>query len=1372
MAGRKGAGHNPWRLLNLPMIDPKPHPSRLLRLVAGAARWSLGLLIAFWLLMAAAWGVLHGFIVPRIGDYRPQLEKLAAGALGIPVRIGGLTAHPDGLIPALELSDVALLGPQGDEALRLPKLSLAISVRSLLRLGVEQLYIDAPELDVRRLPDGQWQIAGLRSETDDEDHRAAHWVLDQPEIAIRHGRVHWTDEKLQRATQTLQDVDLVLRRHGRQHLLRLDASPSEEPAERLSVQGEFREALLPSDRAMWERWTGQWYATAAMQQLPPMPWPQDWPVQQVQGAGVVRAWLDVRRGEIVGGAADLDLRQASVVWRSDAVPLGLQQVQGRIEVGRQPSGWTLAARNLAFVLDDGQQWPASDLRLSTQAIQSGPRGAQGQDYGLDASYLDLGLLHALTQRLPWAAPLAQALAHWQPQGQVQALRAHWQSAGQGGMPATYQAKGRVRGLAVAEQADTEHPQHVGRPGVQGLNLAFDLDQRGGTAQVDMAQGALVFPGVFEDARIPVDALAARVRWEHQAEQWAVHVTDASFANTDAAGTLQAHWKTGAKGRPHLPGVLDLSGVLQRANGARVHRYLPLTIPQDARHYVRDSVKAGDAAGVSFVVRGDLDHVPFSAPNSGVFRIIAPLRNVVYDYVPRSLQGPQDKPWPGLAQLSGDLVFDRASMQVRHGKAVFPGGVRMQSIQAQIADLEHPDVRVQAQGQGPLQALLDVVRTSPLSGMTDQALDRSQAQGQARLDLELNLPIDHMDRSKVRGQVQFAGNQFQFSPDVPVLRQTQGSVAFHDAGFELKDVRAQSLGGAVRLSGGMQLRPGESAATASVQVRAQGTATAEGLREADMLGVVAPLARHAQGQAAYNVNVAVRAGQPEVEVTSSLQGLALDLPAPLGKAAADTARLVVRQKAGEDRSQELLQVEVQGRGSVSYVRDTASEGAPVRRGLIHIGSEAAPALPARGVLAAVDLPTLDLDAWMDLMPSDGLGSSAGNATATSFWPTQLRLQTQQLTLNRRALNAVTATASREQDVWRGRIEAQQLAGTVEYQLPGVRHPSGQVSARLGHLSLPESAAQHPGPLLESPVQELPALDIVVDRFELAGRPLGMLEIAARNSHTPRGLQWTLSKFNLTVPEARFKASGTWAPVAAGTAAAPRRTGLQFRLELDDAGRLLERFAMPGVIRRGKGLLEGEIGWSGAPMAPDYRSMAGQVHVDVTGGQFLKADPGLAKLLSVLSLQSLPRRMVLDFRDVFSEGFAFDFIRGDVAVQQGVARTNNLQMKGVNAAVLMEGQAHLEHETQDVRVVVVPEINAMTASLVATAINPVIGLGSFLAQAFLRGPLMAAATKEFRIHGSWSDAKVEAVPYRRPSSDNTGVRSEAPTKEAGPNQGETP
>ena len=159
------------------------------------------------------------------------------------------------------------------------------------------------------------------------------------------------------------------------------------------------------------------------------------------------------------------------------------------------------------------------------------------------------------------------------------------------------------------------------------------------------------------------------------------------------------------------------------------------------------------------------------------------------------------------------------------------------------------------------------------------------------------------------------------------------------------------------------------------------------------------------------------------------------------------------------------------------------------------------------------------------------------------------------------------------------------------------------------------------------------------------------------------------------------------------------------------------------------------------------MSGQINVAIESGQFLKAEPGAARLLSVLSLQSLPRRLAFDFRDLFEEGFAFDSVTGDVSIGDGVARTNNLRMRGPAAVVLMEGNADIVRETEDLRVVVVPEINAGTASLAFAFINPAVGIGTFLAQYFLRKPLSEAGTREFRVSGPWDDPKLERVEHKR-------------------------
>jgi uncharacterized protein YhdP len=154
-------------------------------------------------------------------------------------------------------------------------------------------------------------------------------------------------------------------------------------------------------------------------------------------------------------------------------------------------------------------------------------------------------------------------------------------------------------------------------------------------------------------------------------------------------------------------------------------------------------------------------------------------------------------------------------------------------------------------------------------------------------LKLQLPIAAIEQSKVQGSVTLAGNDIQVTPDSPLLSRARGVVTFNENGFALAAAQARALGGEVRLDGGSRGQPGVPLAAgsdATIALRAQGTATAEGLRQAKELGFVSRLARDASGGAAYQLHLAFRRGVPEITVTSTLQGLALNLPPPLSNGA--------------------------------------------------------------------------------------------------------------------------------------------------------------------------------------------------------------------------------------------------------------------------------------------------------------------------------------------------------------------------------------------------------------------------------------------------------------------------------------------------------
>src|SRR3569832_2493599 len=117
------------------MTDCPPSPSRRLQAYAAVAKGVLWLLLALWLVLALAWGALHAFIVPRIGELRPELEIRASRVLGIQVRIGRIEAQNEGFIPSFELSDVVLLDPAGRPAGARPRGRAARAPRARGRRG-------------------------------------------------------------------------------------------------------------------------------------------------------------------------------------------------------------------------------------------------------------------------------------------------------------------------------------------------------------------------------------------------------------------------------------------------------------------------------------------------------------------------------------------------------------------------------------------------------------------------------------------------------------------------------------------------------------------------------------------------------------------------------------------------------------------------------------------------------------------------------------------------------------------------------------------------------------------------------------------------------------------------------------------------------------------------------------------------------------------------------------------------------------------------------------------------------------------------------------------------------------------------------------
>ena len=799
-------------------------PSRFLRAYAVAMRVLLWLVLSAWLLFALTLGTLHAVIVPRVDQFRPDLERIGTQLLGVVVRIGSIEARSAGLVPSFELRDIALHDAAGRAALRLSRVVVALSAQSLWNLEFEQVVIEGPELDIRRQKDGRVFVGGLEFQPQaGTDSRAADWFFGQPEFVIRGGAVRWTDEARSHIPLALADVDFVLRSSGRRLNMRLDATPPAALGQRFSARALFRQPLLSRHTGNWQEWRGQVFADFARVDLAQLRAHVDLGVKVSEGSGALRAWVDVDRTQVAGATADVALAGVAVTLRPGLDALALQSVTGRLGGKQLPGGFEFSTEGLQFQTGDGLRWPGGNLFVAwTQAEGKGP--AQGE---LRADRLDVAALSQIATRLPLSTATHSALLGFAPKGLVEKVDARWRGAL--GQPENYQATGRVVNLEFASAPArpaavgalpavvTDGPPPVGRPGLRGATLDFDFSNQGGKAKLLVHKGAVDLPGVFEQPKVLLEDLSSDVQWRVSAEQVSVSLPNIKFTNADTQGQAQLSWRStpaavraGKAGARNVPaaeadlGLIDLAGTFARGEGTRVYRYLPLVVHARARDYVREAVLGGTVNNVKFRVKGALKDMPFSDGRSGEFRITAPVRDAVFAYVPASLVPKGSQPWPALTQLNGELIFERNTMQVRGAAARFVGALGLQArrVEAQIGDLTHnPTVVVSAELNGPLTDALALVHTSPLGDMLGHALDKSSATGNADGRLRLVLPILTIEKSKVQGSVTLSGNDVRITPDSPMLERARGVVSFTESGFTLSGVQARILGGEMRLDGG-------------------------------------------------------------------------------------------------------------------------------------------------------------------------------------------------------------------------------------------------------------------------------------------------------------------------------------------------------------------------------------------------------------------------------------------------------------------------------------------------------------------------------------------------------------------------------------------
>ena len=1248
--------------------------------------WTL-LVVA--LAFAAAVISLRYWILPNIERYREDIARIVSERAGQKVTIEKVAASWEGLRPHLKLENVTVYDASGRPAFRLGRMSQTLSWLSvpMLEPRFHALDIDRPTLSIRRDERGVISIAGVELSASGGDSGFADWLLRQRDIEVRDATLIWTDALRGAPPLELRRVSLQVYTRGNRHRFGLRAVPPAALAAPIDVRGDLSGESVKSladwkgrlflqldyaDIAAWRAW---------------VPFPIEFP----RGAGAVRAWLTIDESRPADIIADVRLSNVRTRLGKDLPELDLSELAGRVAWKESATGFEITTSRLELVTTGGLVLPPADFMLR-HVQASGRRPDAGE---MRVNSLELAPLVALADHLPLGDEVRKRLAQYSPKGALYDLSASW--TGDWREPQVYAVRGRFQDLAL---------NRAGRiPGFNGVSGSLDASEKGGTLALNSPKATVDMPLVFRDP-LQFEAFTANTAWTRDGQGTELRLNSISFSNPHVSGTVFGNYRTAGSKR----GNIDLTGQLTRADARYVSRYVPLVLGKNAREWLDKAFLAGQSTDVSLRLKGNLDEFPFADGQRGVFQVAAKVTGGVLHY---------GDGWPDIENIAGDLLFrgKRMDVNARQGTIM---GVRLGKVHVEIPDLDRDGqmLNVNGEAEGATRDFLAFIEKSPVSGMIDRFTEGWNTQGRGRLSLRLGIPVLTPGKTRVAGAYQFSDNMVRIAPEVPALEQAAGKVEFTESTVRIQNVNAVVLGGPVAVSAA-------TARDASVRVTLQGRINADGARKAGAPAWV----EHVRGATDWRAVITARKRNADVVVESTLQGLAVNMPAPMVKTAAELMPLRIerRQLAG---NQERLTLSVGELVNANLLRRTDGGRAAVTRGGVRFGP--GPVETDRpGVWVTGAVKALDVDRWLALLGADG------GDTRVEWGGADLKVGA--LDLFRRRFNDLAIHAALQGGQWRIALAGKELDGTATW-LPQGR---GKVVARMKTLAIPPAAPDAvpagEGVLAKKEV-ELPALDVTAEQFLNKNRLLGRLELVA----AAESRNWRIDMLRIVNPESVFSLDGTWQ-----LGVSPPRTQVNLRLEASDVGKLLARLGYPEGVRRGTSRLEGSLSWNGAPYDLDYPSLTGNLLLDAAKGQFVKLEPGIGKLLGILSLQALPRRIALDFRDVFSEGFSFDEIVGAMKISRGIASTENLRIQGPAARITMAGDVDLARETQQIRVRVSPHVSDTVSLAGALVGGPIAGVAAFLAQKVLKDPLDQIVSYEYNVTGTWADPNVARVE-RRPQA----------------------
>ncbi|MCB1634952.1 MAG: TIGR02099 family protein [Xanthomonadales bacterium] len=1236
------------------------------------------------LLAAALVGILR-LAAPWLADQPELLATVLSEALRADVRLQSAESRWDGSGPRLALQGLELGERDSAERLQVQQSELQLDLFGFLpsRHWVREIIIDGVALTVEGR-DGQWGVSGLPQPRGGDPDALQRWLGRLGAVRLRQVVVTLIDHDRDWRLQT-PPGDLLLAREG--EALRLGLRVGDVDAD----AGSLQLVLRPSaDLRGGQGWLG-------LDTLALKGWGDriqaHWPLPQhghLDG-GVWWRWAD---GRMVDGHIDMHLVDVGIgAAESIELPeVGEVEPRSGLPDGRLLASWWLDAGVQRFSAD----WEDDEGRLPWL---DGQWTLDEGDLGVNLQGVSLRPLAGIAPLLPLSEQARAALYQANPHGQIDHLQLRRPAGGEWWLEAS------LSGLEVSA-----HPQRW--PAVSDLQLYLMADAQGAWGELRGDPPSVAWPGAWPE-RVQLEALEAQFALgndESGRELW-FHSADIRYGGSVAQG------RGNLRIEPGKPPVLQLEA---HASGALAPSRLFWTrnkMSPKSVAWLEEALDNGHLDEARFFYRGAPRDWPF-AKAQGRMELLARGSGVDLDF---------HQDWPSAQLRSAQARIINRSLWIDAVDGVI-SGVPAQAT-GSIGSFRDPVLALSVQGGGQSADMLALLRHSPLEQRYGSVLLGMAVNGNIDTQLDLTIPLkNELGEPVLDGTAEVKGVNFSDAKWNTRLFDIHGQARYSLSGFAAPALQAR-FGDSDPV--GLALALGSEhtgSADLAFEARLDGSLTATDLF-ADHAEDLAAILLQTHGRSRWQGRLQIpREGDASLSLSSDLQGTRIGFPAPLAKSAAAAAPLQLQLSLTETPR---LALELGGALPLRLQARLPHLDQPFE-GHLDLGSpETTEACPngdclQPGLRIAGRADRVELGGWLAWLAAQSMEEGP-----------PLQLAGVDLTLSEIDLLGSASPAKRlgYEDLgeggWKVTLDSDAVAGSVRLD---PRDGKPALAAQFSRLHLPDASdAAGQGGTLDP--RQLPALHFAADELKVGPALLGQTRIEAYP--TADGLRF--EQLDARSPGLTLAGSGLWGVDPRGGIA----SSFQLRFSAEDLGQMLLGLGFEAPVRGGQTLASIDARWEGPPTAFGLERLAGTMDVSVGPGQLLDLDPGAGRVFGLFALRALPRRLTLDFRDVFGTGLAFDSIQGSFQFQEGNAWTTDLNVRGPAADISIVGRTGLALRDYDQEVAVLPRVGSAFPVVGALAGGPAGAAAGWLMQGMLGGGLDGANRYLYSVTGTWEDPAVERL-----------------------------